>query len=116
MIQKAAGFIGKHILFFLPQSTPGAMEHPWDYVAHFIVSFTGVGILSLVLFFSLKALGAQPRIAILVSAIIMLAIGIVKEINDKNLGKTDMAGDMLADILGIVLATLLIFLAMKMLN
>ncbi|MFY9457960.1 MAG: hypothetical protein WAP23_03480 [Candidatus Spechtbacterales bacterium] len=120
MIQEAAEFMGKHILFFLPQSTSGTMEHPWDYVAHFIVSFAGVGILFTALFFLLKALGVQPgaqqKIAIFTGAGIMLVIGIIKEINDKNLGKTDMAGDMLADILGILAALLLAFLVIKILH
>lgn len=116
MIQRASEFMGRYILFFLPQSTPGTMEHPWDYVAHFIVSFAGVGIIYLALFFPLKTLGLQPKITLLVSAGIMLAIGIIKEVNDKNLGKQDMAGDILGDILGIILAALLIFIAMKVLN
>lgn len=116
MIQKTSEFVGKYVLFFLPQSTPGAMEHPWDYVAHFIFSFIGLGILFLILLFPFKAFGLQPKIAVFASAGIMLAIGIVKEIGDKNLGKTDMAQDMLANILGIIAATLLIFLAIKMLN
>ena len=116
MIQKAAEFIGKRILFFLPQSTTGAMEHPWDYVAHFIVSFAGVGILYLALFFPLKALGVQPKIAVFTSATIMLVIGIIKEVNDKNLGKTDMAGDMVADAIGITLALIIAFIVMRMIN
>ncbi len=116
MLQKTTEFIGKYILFFLPQSTPGTMEHPWDYVAHFIVSFAGVGILYLALFFPLiKALGVQPKIAIFTSAAIMLVIGIIKEVNDKNLGKTDMAGDITADILGIALAVIVALVGMKLL-
>ena len=92
------------------------MAHPWDYVAHFIVSSAGVGILFLVLFFPLKALGIHPKAAIFVSAAIMLVIGIVKEISDKNLGKQDMAGDMLADFLGITLTVIVIFLAMRLIT
>ena len=110
-MQKAASWIYDNILFFLPEEG----SHPWDYVAHFIVSFVGVGILFLIILVPLKILGVQPKITLLISAGLMLAVGVAKEISDSNLGKTDMAGDMLSDILGIVAATLIVFIIVKLL-
>ena len=111
-MQKAASWIYNYILFFLPKDG----SHPWDYVAHFIVSFAGVGILFLMFLFLLKPLGVHPKIALYVGAGIMLAIGIAKEISDKNLGKTDMAGDILSDILGIIAAMIVILLITRLLT
>lgn len=118
MIQKAAEFVGRRIFFFFPQSASGTMGHPWDYAAHSIVSFAGVGILFLMLFWALKTFNVPHREVVsgTLSVGITVAIGIAKEINDKNLGRTDIGGDLTANFVGIMAAILVIFLAMKMLH
>lgn len=115
MIQKASEFISKHFLLFLPQSMPGALEHPWDYVAHFLVSSVGLGILFLILFWIIKVFNVPHRelISGTLAATIIATFGLAKEISDKNLGKQDMAGDMLANTIGITFAALLIFLVIN---
>jgi hypothetical protein len=98
-------------LFFLPQTSGGAgPPHPWDYVAHLLVSFIGIVILFFVLLLPLKSFGISPKIGLVISAGVMLVIGIIKEVNDNNLGKTDMAGDILANITGIALSVIIVHL------
>lgn len=100
MLDRLALFAYKYFLFFLPNG------HPWDYIAHFIVNFAGV----LVVFAILKIFAVSPKIALLIASLALLAVGIVKEINDFHLGKTDIANDMAANLLGITMAVMLIIL------
>lgn len=110
MIAKAvsgvANFISDYFFFFLPKG------HPWDYVAHFIISFAGV--LAILLF--LKFLNIPDRLSFYIAIAVMLVLGIIKEIDDIYLGKTDGIADMTANILGIALAVLIIFLSKKMIT
>lgn len=102
-VEKITGFIYKYIFFFLPN------DHPWDYIAHFIVNFVGV----LAILFFLKVINVPPRISFYVAISVMLLLSIVKETMDLYLGKTDGIADMTANILGIAFAVLIIFLAVK---
>ncbi len=53
------------------------LAHPWDYVAHFVVSFTGVVFFSI---FFCKIFHWGHGTPLVLSAIIMLAVGFLKEI------------------------------------
>lgn len=117
MIQRAADFIYKYFLFFLPQPSNGVVPgHPYDYIAHFLVSLAGVCVLYIMLLWPLKMLGISPRLTIFTAAALMLALGIAKEISDIRLGKTDIIADLIADILGLIAGMLIIFLIIKFLK
>jgi hypothetical protein len=93
-----------NFLFCLPGT------HPWDYGYHFLANFGGI-ILIYILFRKLP-LGHIPsrKLALLYSILILSALGIEKEIED-TLFRTniDTPIDMTANLLGIVLSTILIF-------
>lgn len=104
MIQKAAEFVYKYFLFFLPEGK----SHPWDYVAHFIVSFA----LALIIFLvGNKILGASFKSSLGAAIFAALAVGTVKEFDDWRIGNTDISGDMIANILGIGAIALILFFA-----
>ena len=104
MIQKISDLVYKHAFFFFPAGEP----HPYDYIAHFTVSFVGVILLFLILKLPGINLGLSFKISFLSAVCIMIFAGIVKEISDANMGKTDMVFDLLANALGIMLAMLII--------
>ncbi len=106
MIQKAADFVYKYFLFFLPHG------YPWEYAAHFIVSFTVVS----ALFFILRAFKVSYNASFITAVCILLIFAVAKEISDARMGKTDLAQDMLANLLGISAAVVLIFLVTKFPN
>lgn len=100
----------KYIFFFLP---PNASErHPWDYVEHFLSCLVGV----IVLFLFFKFLGINTKISLAFAAGALLALGTSKEIRDAFVGRTDMFPDMLANLLGIAVAILAIFLFARIAN
>lgn len=110
MIQKAAGFVCKRVLRF-----PGG--HPYDYCAHFTVSF----VLTVVLFFFVnqaigQAIRVDPRISVIAAVSATLLIGIRKELDDIRLNKTDSIKDMLGNIIGISLALVPIFIFITAIN
>lgn len=98
MIVKLTQFVDKTFFFFLPHG------HPWDYVRHIALSFGGV----IAIFFVLKLIGVNWKASLAVATIIMLGLEIIKEIGDSNLGKTDMAWDMAANIIGLFTAVLVV--------
>ncbi|MBI1888591.1 MAG: hypothetical protein HYS15_01520 [Candidatus Spechtbacteria bacterium] len=108
MIQRAADLVYKYFLFFLPQGH----SHPWDYAAHFIVSFAAMS----ALFFILRTLKVSYGASFITAVCILFVFAAAKEISDAQLGKTDLAQDMLANFLGISAATVLILLLAKQPN
>lgn len=122
LIQKIALFIYKDIFRF-PVNEP----HPWDWYAHFIVSFVLVGLLfgiflGLFFFATSKLPSMQTtKIAVFIASGVVFLGGLAKEIDDWNLGQRDVLADMGANTLGIGLAALLIiflatFVVMKVTN
>ena len=102
MIERVCGLIYKYIFFFLPTG------HPYDYIAHFIVSFAGVILLFLILKLPGINLGLSFKISFLSAVGIMIFVGVVKEISDANMDKTDMVFDLFANALGVIVAMLII--------
>lgn len=105
-IGRVADFIYKYAFFFLPD------DHPWDYVAHFIVSF--VVMLAISLF--LKIVNVPPRISFYTAIGFILLLSIIKEVADIYLGKTDGLADMTANIIGVIAAALIILFVIKTAN
>lgn len=103
MIEKTAQFIEKTLFFFLPEG------HPWDYFIHVILSFVGVSLI----FLLLRLLNVNQKLSLGIALFVMLAIGVIKEINDLQLGKTDVLGDMLANLIGIGAATAIALFILK---
>lgn len=110
MIQKVSDLIYKYFLFFLPQTTP---FHPWDYVAHSIISFILAGS---IFFFAYRVIHLDQRASVIAAVCITLTMGVIKELSDMRLGKTDIPQDIAADILGIVIALFLVFLFIRITN
>lgn len=107
MIQKAAEFIYTYVLFFLPENKP----HPWDYAAHFIISFT----LVLIIFAALnKAFGVSFKSSLVAAIFATLMIGVVKECDDWRVGNTDIIADMAANLIGIGAIALILFFAHRL--
>ncbi len=104
MIQKISDLIYEYAFFFFPAGEP----HPYDYIAHFTVSFVGVILLFLMIRLPGINLGLSFKISFLSAVGIMIFVGIVKEISDANIGKTDMTFDLIANGLGIIVAMLII--------
>ena len=100
MIQKISDLIYEYAFFFFPAGE----SHPYDYIAHFTVSFVGVILLFLMIRLPGINLGLSFKISFLSAVGIMIFVGIVKEISDANIGKTDMTFDLIANGLGIILA------------
>lgn len=107
MREKIGNLINNFVtLSFVPH------PHPWDYVAHFALSFVGIfGIL-----FFLKLLDVPSKVSFYSAVGVVLSLGIIKELIDMRLGRTDMAGDMTANILGLALASLIILFVTKIAN
>ena len=108
MIQEIANFVYKYLLFFLPSGG----GHPWDYLAHFIVSFVTV----LGLFFALKTFGVNHSVALITAVSALLAIALIKEIDDFRLGNSYIVMDMLMNFLGISAAVVFILVIVKLQN
>ena len=100
----------KYIFFFLP--TTEGNRHPWDYVEHFLTCLAGV----IVIFLLAKLFGVPFKTSLIIASGTMLAIGVTKEVFDLMSGHTDMAGDMIANLLGIALAIIAVLVAAKILN
>lgn len=100
MIEKTTRFIEKIFFFFFPKG------HPWDYVMHSTVSFAGTSLV----FLLLCLFDINPKLSLVIASLVMLALGIIKEISDFRLGKTDITDDMLANFLGIGIAILVLLI------
>ena len=108
--EQIARLMDKYIFFFLP--TGAGEHHPWDYVEHFLTCLVGVT----VIFLLAKLFGVPFKTSLVIASGTMLGIGAMKEIFDFISGRTDMAGDMIANLLGIALALIVILIAAKILN
>jgi len=106
LIQKTSDLIYRYFFFFLPAGEP----HPYDYIAHFTVSCVGVIILFLLLNLPGINFGFSFKISFISAVCLMTLAGVVKEISDAKIGKTDMAFDLIADGLGIILAIVMILI------
>lgn len=106
MLQRTTAFIYKHIFARLP-FFPEKESHPWDYYAHFIVSFVIAGVLFgiflgiLALFSSKLPAFLTVRVALGAACVITLAGGIVKEVFDWRVGQRDVVPDFLGDAFGV---------------
>ncbi len=109
MIQRTAEFVYKYLLFFLPRGEP----HPWDYVAHLIVSFA---ITTAIFLVGNKVVGINFRASLIAAIFAALAIGAVKEFADWRIGNTDIVADMIANILGVAAAVCIMFFVSKLLT
>jgi len=125
MIQQVTALVWKYF-FVRCLSFPENEAHPWDYYAHFILSFMIVGVLFgiflgiLALFSSKLPAFLTVRVAFGTACVITLAGGIVKEVFDWRMGQRDVMGDFTADALGVGLMAILVILVplvvMKMTN
>jgi len=100
----------KYIFFFLPKGE--GEHHPWDYIEHFLTCLAGV----IVIFLFARLLGVPFKTSLVISSVTMLSVGATKEVFDFMSGHTDMAGDMIANLLGIALAIILVLIFAKMIN
>ena len=122
MIQKTGALVYKYffvrVLFF-----PENESHPWDYYAHFILSFLLVGVLfgifwAILAFFSPKLPGdiSNGKAALIAASVTTLALGAIKEMDDWRAGYRDIPGDLLGDVLGVGLFILATFATLVIVN
>jgi len=124
MLQEITTLVYKYFfvrLLRFPENAP----HPWDYYAHFILSFILVGVffgifwVILALFSSKLPSFPTVKVAFGVACVITLAGGFIKEVYDWRVGRRDFTGDFLADVLGVglfILVALVVFVVIKMIN
>ena len=122
MIQTVADLVYKYFFVRL-LSFPENAAHPWDYYAHFVVSFALVGVLFGIIFgvfalFSSRLPDdiANGKVALIAAPISVLLIGAIKEWSDWRMGSRDITGDLLADALGVGLAILVALVVMNVMK
>ena len=121
MIQGVSALVYKYF-FVNVLRFPEKEAHPWDYYAHFILSFMLVAVLFgiflgiLALFSSKLPAFLTVRVAFGAACVITLAGGLIKEVSDWRAGYRDVVPDFSSDLAGVGLAILFVLVALVVVN